>query len=201
MPEMMRKLDHFTATILAEATAETEHALSELKAKRAAAHAAAEERILQEAYVFIQTEVGRIKAEQGRLISRHMLENKRVLFLRRGEISKEVFSLVRERIAAYVRTPAYRERLAALYRESMDKIGEAADVQVFLRREDMDLVPAIQKAVPGQKAAFLEGDFYLGGLTAQSLTRGLRLDSSFDSAIAALDGHFAELFGISVADA
>lgn len=200
MPEMTKKLDHFTATILAQATAETERTLEDLKAKRDAAHAAAEDRILLETYNYIHAEVARIKAENGRRISRHMLENKRALYLRRGEISREVFGLVREKIAAYVQTDAYYLQLADLYRDSLKKLAQAEDIKVYLRAQDLPLSARLQAAAPDTAVQFLEGDFYQGGLIAESLSLGLRLDASFDSAVAALDGHFAELFGISVSD-
>ena len=69
----------------------------------------------------------------------------------------------------------------------------------LLRSEDRDWVPALRAAAPD--AEFLEGDFRLGGLIAESPALGLRADSSFDSRLTELTGHFAELFGISLSDA
>lgn len=200
MPELTKKLDHFTATILAEATAETERILEALKAKRDVAHSAAEDRILLETYNYIHGEVARIKAENGRLISRHMLDDKKTLYLRRGEIAHEVFTLVEERISAYTKTAAYRTQLTALSRDALAKLAGAKDSKIYLRSADMALAGMLTAANSGVSVTFFEGNFYLGGLVAQSLSLGLRLDSSFDSALAALDGHFAELFGISMSD-
>ena len=112
MSELNKKLDHFTSALLAEATAETDRLLSEIKAQHDNSYSAAEDKILAEAYHYIRTEVSRIRSEEGRKVSRHMLDNKKTLYLRREEIAREVFEAVRDRIVAYSATPAYRKRLA-----------------------------------------------------------------------------------------
>lgn len=200
MPEMTKKLDRFTAAILAEATAETERTLDGLKKKRAAALDQAEDRILLEAFHYIKSEVAAIKAEAGRSVSRHMLDNKRALYLRREEISQEVFSLVRGRLEEYTAAPAYAGRLAGLYAQALDTLKGADDVRVYLRPADLPLAEELRRAVPGANAAFEAGEFTLGGLVAESASLGLRVDATFDDAMEELSGHFAELFGLSLSD-
>lgn len=199
MPELNQKLDHFTATILAEATAETERTLAELKAKRSAAFSGAEDKILAETYHYIRTEVARIKSEAGRQVSRRMLDAKRDLFLRRGQIADEVFALVREKIVAYTHTDAYPQRLKALFGDAVETLKEGDDIRVYLRKADMAQADVLAAALPGMSIGFREGAFLLGGLVAESSSLGRRVDSTFDSALEELDGHFAELFGLSLA--
>ena len=98
MPELSEKLDRFTALLLSQAAAENERTMQELKEKHDAALSSAEDQILLEAYTYIHGEVSRIRSEQGRKVSRHLLESKQALYRRREEIAGEVFSLVRERI-------------------------------------------------------------------------------------------------------
>lgn len=200
MPELNKKLDHFTATILAEATAETERALAELKEKHNSSYSAAEDRVLGETYHYIRTEVARIKSDAGRRISRHMLDDKRALYLRREEIAREVFGEVRDKIIAYTAGAAYPERLKVLCRRTADALNGADDIRVYLRAADRKLADALSAAVPGVKLQFLEGSFVLGGLVAESPSLGRRVDATFDSAMEELDGHFAELFGLSLSD-
>lgn len=198
MPELSKKLDRFTAAILAQATAETEQAMAALRQKRKQARQEAEDQILQDAYRYIQSEVSRIKAETGRQVSRHLLDNKRALYRRRDEIAQEVFSLVRERIAAFTGTPAYSQRLQELFLEALDCLSGAQDIVVYLRPVDLDHAGAL-RAAGGVPAVFAEGHFQIGGLIAESQSLGRRADASFDSAMDALSGHFAELFGLSLA--
>lgn len=200
MSELNQKLDHFTATILAEATAETERTLADLREKRSEAFSAAEDKILAETYHYIRTEVARVKSEAGRRVSRRMLDAKRELFLRRGQIADEVFGLVREKIVAYTGSDAYPLRLKALFLSAVESLKEGDDIRVYLRGADMAQSEALAAALPGMNFEFREGSFLLGGLVAESPSLGRRVDSTFDSALEELDGHFAELFGLSLAN-
>lgn len=200
MPERKEKLDRFTAKILAEASQEAKKAIEELKRSREQARSRAEDQVLLEAYQYIHREVGRIKAEAGREVSRHMLENKRTLAIRREEMARESFALVRAKIAAYTRTPDYTARMQALLRQALAQLPGAQDAVVYLRAEDMALESALRQAAGNVPLRFVPGELRLGGLVAESQALGLRADASFDSQAQALSGHFAELFGISLAD-
>ena len=196
MPDMNQKLDRFTAKILAEAADESKRALAEVKRRRELRFQEAEDAALKEAYEYIHGEVARIQSEAGRGVSRHMLENKRALYLRRTEMAQEVFALVRAKIAAFPRTPAYGQRLTAL----LEQLSGAEEVLVTLRGDDLSFREALAASAPQIRLTFREGDFRLGGLIAESPDLGLRVDSSFDSAAGELSGHFAELFGLSLSD-
>lgn len=200
MPDINQKLDRFTAKILAEAAAESRRAMEEVQRRREQCIQEAEDEVLKEAYDYIHTEVSRIQAEAGRGVSRHMLDNKRTLSLRRKEMAQEVFALVRAKIAAFTRTDAYTRRMAALMTEAAGYLDGAKEVLVTLREEDMGLRQLLTDAVPLMHLTFQPGDFRMGGLVAESPDLGLRVDASFDSAAEELSGHFAELFGLSLSD-
>ncbi len=200
MPEMNQKLDRFTAAILAEATAEKSRTVSQMTRRRKETLAAAEDQILRESYNYIHDQVSRIKAEAGRRVSSRMLDNKRSVYLRRDQIAHEVFDAVREKIAVYTASEAYGRRLRELMVEASGRLSGAEDMRVYLRPGDMHYAADLSDAVPEVHLSFLEGEFQLGGLIVESPSLGLRCDSSFDSALEALEGHFAELFGLSLAD-
>ena len=200
MPDINQKLDRFTAKILAEAAAESRRAMEEVQRRREQRIQEAEDEVLKEAYDYIHTEVSRIQAEAGRGVSRHMLDNKRTLSLRRKEMAQEVFALVRAKIAAFTRTDAYTRRMAALMTEAAGYLDGAKEVLVTLREEDMGLRQLLTDAVPLMPLTFQPGDFRMGGPVAESPDLGLRVDASFDSAAEELSGHFAELFGLSLSD-
>ena len=200
MPDINQKLDRFTAKILAEAAAESRRAMEEVQRRREQRIQEAEDEVLKEAYDYIHTEVSRIQAEAGRGVSRHMLDNKRTLSLRRKEMAQEVFALVRAKIAAFTRTDAYTRRMAALMTEAAGYLDGAKEVLVTLREEAMGLRQLLTDSVPLMHLTFQPGDFRMGGLVAESPDLGLRVDASFDSAAEELSGHFAELFGLSLSD-
>ena len=95
---------------------------------------------------------------------------------------------------------AYGRRLRELMVEASGRLSGAEDMRVYLRPGDMHYAADLSDAVPEVHLSFLEGEFQLGGLIVESPSLGLRCDSSFDSALEALEGHFAELFGLSLAD-
>ena len=199
MPELSKKLDRFTSALLSEASAEAERVSKELKERHDAALSSAEDQVLLEAYDYIHREVSRIRSEQGRLVSRHMLERKQAL-RRREEIASEVFALVRARTAAFTRTEAYPRRLSQLLREALVPLSGAEDTVVYLREEDLPLADALI-AQTGRPLTIQAGPIRMGGLIAQSQSLGLRVDSSFDANMEELRGHFASLVGLSLVDA
>ncbi len=198
MSDMNTKIDRFAAAIVAEATADTERTLSQLSERRASAYTAAEEQVLGDVYRYIHGEVARLKTEAGRQVSRHMLENKRTLYLRREAIAGQVCGEVRTRLTDYTATPAYAHRMAALYADALAGLSGAAEVRLFLRPADAGLAVALTAVKPEVKVQVLEGDFLLGGLIADAPALGKRVDATFDSAMDELSGHFAELFGLSL---
>ena len=198
MPKLDEKLLHFTQAFMDEARAETSRLEAEIKAAREAAVTQAEDQVLQEAYQYMKTEVARIRTEAGRNISRRVQENKRRLSLRREEMAREVFSLVRDRLAAYVETPAYQDRLLSLFREGVARLGRPARLTVLLRPQDMGAAARLRQAAEGIELTAAEGDFLRGGLVLEAPDKALRLDATFDTAMEDLNGHFAEQFGLSL---
>ena len=199
MPELSEKLDRFTALLLSQAAAENERTMQELKEKHDAALSSAEDQILLEAYTYIHGEVSRIRSEQGRKVSRHLLECKQALYRRREEIAGEVFSLVRERIGALTATPAYAGQLRARLLEAAARLEGAEDLALYLRSADLPLGAQLREALPGRSLDIHPGPFVLGGLILESDSLRLRLDASYDTAMEELSGHFASLVGLSLA--
>lgn len=200
MPELSKKLDRFTSLLLSQASAETEQTMEALKAKHDAALSAAEDQVLLEAYGYIHREVARIRTEQGRKVSRRLLENKQALYRRREAIAGEVFALVRERVAAFTASPEYPRQLAALLTEAADQLPGAEDLVLYLRPEDLPLADRLREALPSRSLQVREGELRLGGLILGSQSLRRRLDASYDTAAEELRGHFASLVGLSLAD-
>ena len=161
---------------------------------------AAEARIKRETDAELQARSSEIKAETGRAISRRLLENKRAIASRREEMAKEVFAKVREKLLAFTETEAYLPHLKRLYREAFAALGNPFDGVILLRPEDMKYARELAAELPGRHVTFQEGSFSLGGLIVDCHSRLLRADQSYDTALGDLDGHFAELFGLSLTD-
>ena len=199
MPQLDEKLMHFTQVLMEEADAESAAVEAEIAAARAKARAEAEDEILQDAYRYIKSEVSRLRTESGRQVSRKMQENQRRLSLRREEMAREVFGVVREKLTAYTKTDAYPRRLTALFREALSLLGPVKEVTVYLRPEDRTYLPFLQKAAGPVKVTAEAGTFQLGGLALLAPEKARRVDATFDTALDELSGHFAELIGLRLA--
>ena len=199
MAELNQKLDRFTAAVLSEAAQETDSLLQEIEQRRKQVLSDAEAQALDESHEYLHGQLDRVKAELGQQVSRHMLENKRALALRREEIARGVFAKVVQKVEAYTAGGDYPDRLLALLRQAVQAIGEGSLV-VYLRPQDMSLAPRLRQALPRQSVEVRQGSFHLGGLIVDCPEKNLRADQTFDGKLKDLDGHFAELFGLSLPD-
>lgn len=199
MPDTKRKLDRFTAAILREAAAESEQAQAEFEERRSKLLSEVRDQAKAEAKAYRHEAISRLRAEAGQQVSRRMQESKRTLFRRRNEIATEVFDEVRQRIADYTASAAYGDRLEALLLAALGQLDGADRVRVYLRPADRGVETLLRERLPEVQMTFLEGSFQLGGLIVEAPDLGLRVDASFDSRLQELSGHFAELFGISLA--
>lgn len=200
MPEQAKKLTHFIDTVVQEATDEADRDLRALEEQKAAALVYADRAAKQEALRQIRAESARIRAEAGKEVSRHLMECKREVYLRRTQIAAQVFGQVEERIRAFTASPDYPARLEERLKQAVERFGMPFSVTVSLREADMALAPALEKAAAPVKVDFKTGDFALGGLVVDCPERGLRADGSYDAALTELSGRFAELFGLTLAE-
>ena len=79
-------------------------------------------------------------------------------------------------------------------------MGNPYDGTIWLRPQDMHYQRELAACLPGRHVTFQPGSFTLGGLIVDCHSRLLRADQSYDTALGDLDGHFAELFGLGLAD-
>ncbi|MCD7947074.1 MAG: V-type ATP synthase subunit E [Oscillospiraceae bacterium] len=200
MPDLDQKIERFTSAILQEAAAENERKLAQLQQKRKAALSAAEDLILLDSYNFVHSEVSRIHTDAGKRVSQHALEQKRALAVRRKEITEEVFAGVTKRLRDFTASPQYAARLSGLFRDAIRSLEGAKQARLYLRKEDMPLAGQLTALAPDVEISVLEGDFRLGGIVLDAPALGLRVDSTFDGMLRALDSTFAELFGQAVAE-
>lgn len=200
MPEQTEKLLHFTEEVVRNAALQSEQLKRELDQARAAALAEANIQAKDAARIYYDKEAARIRAEAGREVSRHLMESKREIYLRRKEITQEVFQQVCERIGAFAAGERYYAHMEAMLRQAMELLPGAQAVTVQLRGEDMPFAPKLCAALAPVQVECQEGSFSLGGFIVHSSQLGLRVDCSFDNRLEELAGHFAESFGLSLSD-
>ena len=200
MQQQMEKLLHFTDAVMKTAVRESDELRKQLEETRTQALERVRDEAKEAARAYYDKEAARIRAEAGREISKHLMESKREIYLRRKEIGQEVFDKVRERIAQYTASPEYPEHLKELLLSALKQLPGATRVSLRLRQEDLPLGPELAKAAAPVKVEYEEGSFSLGGLAIRCPELGLRVDCSFDNRLEELSSHFAESFGLSLSD-
>ena len=200
MPDINHKLDRFRQLVLEDARQERDGILSRVEAQRRARVETAAAEIRRRVDTETQQKSEAITAETGREISRRMMADKRIIATRREEIGHEVFDAVREKLLAFTKTEDYLPHLKQLYIEAFAALGNPYDGLIWLRPEDMQFQRELAGCLPGRHVTFQAGSFRLGGLIVDCHSKLLRADQSYDTALGDLDGHFAELFGLDLAD-
>ena len=200
MPDINQKLERFRQLVLEDAQKERGRIMEDVDQQRRQRLDAAQAEIRRRVDAEKQQKAEAIQAETGREISRRMMADKRQIATRREAIGHEVFDAVREKLLAFTETEDYLPHLKKLYVQAFAALGNPYDGVILLRREDMDYSRELAQVLPGRHVQFQEGGFVLGGLIVDCHSRLLRADQSYDTALDDLDGHFAELFGLSLAD-
>lgn len=200
MPDINHKLDRFRQLVLEDAQQERDGILNRIEAQRRARVEAAAADMRRRVDAETQQKSEAITAETGREISRRMMADKRIIATRREEIGHEVFDAVREKLLAFTKTEDYLPHLKQLYIEAFAALGNPYDGLIWLRPEDMQYQRELAGCLPGRHVTFQAGSFRLGGLIVDCHSKLLRADQSYDTALGDLDGHFAELFGLDLAD-
>ena len=203
MPEnatMNTKLERFKKLVINDARQAQDETIRQAQEVRAQRLDAAEARFRREFDELRQRRSQEILADNGQEISRRLMQSKRAVAARREEIGHEVFAAVREKLLAYTETPDYLEHLKKLLSEAFSALGNPYDGTVLLREADMKYASELSKLLPGRHISFEPGSFRLGGLIVDCNSKLLRADQSYDTELSNLEAHFAELFGLSLAD-
>lgn len=200
MPEQTQKLIHFTDNVLKAASKESEELERQLADQRKAALDEARKAAWENAKAYYNKEAAKLKAEAGREVSRHLMEGKRQVYLRRSQVAQEVLAQVRRRVDEFVASPAYPEHLKTLLARAMERLDGVEEIYLRLRQEDLELGPMLAESVAPVKVKYVEGRIQVGGLAIRCPELGIRVDCSFDTELEELGGHFAETFGLSLSD-
>ena len=198
MDMSMEKLEGFTSVIMADAMAESTRIYDDIKRESQSILSAAEDEALAETFRYIKNEIAKIHSDCGRKLSRKLMENKRELYTRRERMADEVMDAVRTKLEEYVKTPVYRKQMKAILKRTLDVFS--ADTTVWLREEDMDMVPELVALAGKHTVTFQTGRFELGGFEAACPARKKQADETFDTTMHELRSHFSELFGIELSE-
>lgn len=192
---MSDKLTKFTKAILEDAESVSRGILDGIARERTAALKEVEEQTLAETFSYVKGEVARIRVREGKRLSKAVLDAKRSYFIRRNEITDEVFDALKARIEAFTQTHDYDKKLISFARSVSAQVG-VGNLVVYLRAADMGMQNILAPVFGLGETQFREGDFEYGGLVAECPEKHMRIDYTFDAAIEDKYHHFNELFAL-----
>ena len=133
MPEQTQKLIHFTDNVLKAASRESEELNRQLENQRNAVLDEAKKTAWENAKAYYNREAAKLRAEAGREVSKHLMEGKRQVYLRRSQVAQEVLAQVRQRVDEFVASPAYSEHLKTLLARAMERLDDRERQIITLR--------------------------------------------------------------------
>lgn len=195
-----KKLANFTDAMLNMAIEQSHDIVVELSDKEKDLVAKAKKDIAAEVERYKNKKLTEIKARESHRITTRMTENKRTLLQFREDCAKLAFSEAREKIRQFTESEGYLPHLKGLLKKSVSVFGYGFAAVVYLRPEDMRFADELHASAAGVSLAFSEGGFTLGGLCLSCPAMGKQVDLTFDSAMADMVGHFADMSGLKVGE-
>lgn len=176
------KLDMFEQAILKKAEAEKQTILDESEKIKKAQLEEEENRLLEELYHHIQSEVSQIKTDGVKEVARANMKLKKELYQQREQYIKQVLSLARAELVSFVKTQAYGDflmRKAALLAKEHKMDGSV----IKLRTQDLSYRDQILKVYGPCEVEADDESIAIGGIILENRTRGILLDYSLDTAL------------------
>lgn len=191
------KVSKFVQAITAHAEQQRQKIHQEVEDFKAARLQEAEQQVLGDAYQLIQKERAALHSQLSREMSRRDLDARKQLLDRRREMMDAVFQKARERLTAYVESPAYSDALRASVREMAEKLP--ADGTVYtLRRRDEAEAEALRAIVPAGSRIDYADDIKIGGCRGVNAAAGVMIDDTLDTKLALQRDWFVHSSGLTV---
>ncbi len=198
--ETDKKLEEYTAAIIADAIEDSNKIVFELRDKQEKMIKKADADLTAEALRYQNARIADIKTEESLRINARMIENKYTLLKYREDCANQAFDVVRAKIAAFTESADYLPHLVQMLQKIVGFMGVDAAIELFLRPEDMHFVGQLKAEAPEAKLSFSEGELTLGGMRAICPEKGRSIDMTFDTSVHDMIGHFTELTGLNTGE-
>lgn len=125
-----------------------------------------------------QTEAVKMSRDVNRRVSETLTERKRILNRYQQEKKEALFAVVKEKIAAFRKTPAYDDWLASRIRMAKD-FARGDMIMIYLDPEDADRQTKLE--IEGGCVLTLSKSSFGGGIRAVLRSRNILIDESFET--------------------
>lgn len=190
-------LDKFIDAVLKDANEQREHLLQEIEEEKQRELEKAENDILKNIYIHIQSEIAEIKHQSGRDLSKKALEIRKELLQKRDGLSEKIFAMLKERLTAFIQTEDYKKYLFDGIQKTISLSGDCK-VIFYTLAKDTELVKGLCKDLKCNAEVEIDEEIELGGFILVCNEKGIRLNETLDERFKEQIGHFNEISGLVI---
>lgn len=197
MSQPENKLDKFSSAVLQDAEENRQKILREIDEYRKSELEKAEEEVLREAYVLIQSEIADVKNKHSRQISIAELEGRRKLLLEREELTDKVFAEAADRLRTFVASEGYLSFLCEVVKLHGEKLPKGK-LLIEVRSDDLQYSSALSAAGSREAEVKANPAIRIGGVVVSCPSCGLVIDETLDSRLNGQREWFTSQAGLSI---
>lgn len=194
--EQSAKVDSFVEAIMKESEKKRELIEQETQQIIDKEIAKCESELRRESYNYIQKRTAAIREDVGRDIAEKQLAERRELFLRRAEITDDVFAKAALRLSAFVQTPEYGTFLAESAARLQEKLGKS--LIFYIRPADRKVMNDITAKLSAECWFEEDTSIKIGGLKASDVCKKLFADDTLDVRLSSQRDWFMENSGLNI---
>ena len=191
------KTDNFLKAIKRYAGAQKRALAGEVKQLKTERLKEAEAKAKQDSERMKREKLAEARSRQAAAIASQTQTGQKELFVARSEMTEEVFRLAAEKLAAYTKTGAYRQKLAESARE-IAKLFAGKDCVIYVNERDLDAAQEFKALFGENSEVKADKAILLGGVKAYCESMGIIADETLDSKLSAQREWFVENAALSV---
>lgn len=197
MASMQERAKQIEADIMEQANEEKEKYLQEAKEFKRSELEKAEDEVLSESYEKIQDAVSEIRRQTSHTIAKRDYEAKRELFVKRQQLSQQVFDTVKEKLLSYTKTSDYENKLM----ETAQKLGKEYPLsgsELRFAAGDKERMEKAAKAYGHPCTTAIDTNIAIGGMVLVNLEKGIYVDQTLDTTLEEQKDWFYQNSGLSI---
>lgn len=164
MPDLEKKLELFSRTILNEAEAQKEKSIQELERKKISIIKEKELEFLNSAYEDIQSTISKISKENNEYVLKVEMELKKDIIKKREDIIENIFKDVMTKLESFIASPDYLNWLIAEAKKAVAEIGNGT---LNITLQDKKYIDILKSEFPDCKINVYPDNEIIGGVIAE----------------------------------
>lgn len=180
MSTVEQKLSRIEMTVLQEANAKADDMISKALELKKQELEKSQMDTLQRLYHEVREETNKIRTMSIQNLSKHEMENKKMLLAKRSELVARIFGSVSTKLSDFVNTPEYEDLFSLKLKDMYKKYP--TDFRVFHVKHSDDVLKKLILSIFGPSTNIVDSpEIKIGGFRIVNDIKGIFMDETFDS--------------------